>query len=619
MKFANGKCSFYSLARFILCLGVCVMLGTWSFCGVAFGGEETTEPVTNFNGGPYSKIEVTGLTDSSSFSGAVYADSVVGTGNQLKLDDNCTILTTGDVSSNKMYGIFFSCSDASASYSVTITGGATISVNNSSKSAIGLYVENLTVNTSKKITVKDISCAENASGIKLCNATLDANASDLEINTVSATSGSANGLHTDKGVIKNVNNLTIKNISSAGDSQACGINIDDEMNVNNLEIDTVSGGVMASGIFLKDDSSAISAIINGNLKIKNVTANPDSGLAFAIFNGGTATSIIAGYNTDDTLNGATVQIEGDILSASADPDTCVKLALASKDSYIKGNFIDPDLVGKYNMQRNYLTLKDGGTWYPTVNADNDFVDVVFDSDGVINLNDKDWDGKSVPARDFRTIDIVGNVQVDEGNKFEAKGGVFVINTHLKEGKGDVINLHHATVFGNAKVKVAYDPFYLTGAAGQKVTGEHKFLDLESGKITITAVQTKWTTGDKTIIFTPTVKTDTDGQSWKITALTGSSDPDPKPIVIEASETTKAISDTANAINLAWLENVNNLQKRLGDLRDREESNTGWVRFQRSMNDLNNGRKLNVSGNLYQVGYDFALKNGLFTEKCGMVE
>ncbi|MDO4218636.1 MAG: hypothetical protein Q4C78_01440 [Synergistaceae bacterium] len=77
---------------------------------------------------------------------------------------------------------------------------------------------------------------------------------------------------------------------------------------------------------------------------------------------------------------------------------------------------------------------------------------------------------------------------------------------------------------------------------------------------------------------------------------------------EASETTMSLSDTVNAINLAWLESVNNLQKRLGDLRSGEESNTGWMRFQRSLDDLNMGRKLNVSGNLYQIGYDVALKN-----------
>ncbi|MDO4219360.1 MAG: autotransporter outer membrane beta-barrel domain-containing protein [Synergistaceae bacterium] len=85
---------------------------------------------------------------------------------------------------------------------------------------------------------------------------------------------------------------------------------------------------------------------------------------------------------------------------------------------------------------------------------------------------------------------------------------------------------------------------------------------------------------------------------------GRNEPD-KP---EVSETTKSVADTANAINLAWLETTGTLQKRLGDLRGGEASNTGWARFQRSNDDHNGARKLNVSGNLYQLGYDIALKN-----------
>ncbi|MDO4219429.1 MAG: DUF6273 domain-containing protein [Synergistaceae bacterium] len=85
---------------------------------------------------------------------------------------------------------------------------------------------------------------------------------------------------------------------------------------------------------------------------------------------------------------------------------------------------------------------------------------------------------------------------------------------------------------------------------------------------------------------------------------GRSEPD-KP---EVSETVMSISDTAQALNVSWLNNINNLQKRLGDLRGGEASNTGWARFQRSNDDVNTGRKANVSGNLYQLGYDIALKS-----------
>ena len=76
------------------------------------------------------------------------------------------------------------------------------------------------------------------------------------------------------------------------------------------------------------------------------------------------------------------------------------------------------------------------------------------------------------------------------------------------------------------------------------------------------------------------------------------------VLAGTSETTKAIADSATILGMAWLQNTNNLQKRMGDLRSGTASNTGWARFERSNDTLNNGRNLGFSGNLLQVGYDF---------------
>ncbi len=256
-------------------------------------------------------------------------------------------------------------------------------------------------------------------------------------------------------------------------------------------------------------------------------------------------------------------------------------------------------IQEYTGTVNFASITDAdtptGEMYienGTVNFSRDVTqaDIYFNG-GYITMNDL---VSSSPEK-YRTLNIKSNVT--------ANGGTFVIKTDLKGGEGDKITLT-GTVSGQAKVKVAYDPFYETASVGDKQEGEHTFLTATNGTIEIKAQETKLDKGNgKTLVFTPTV-TSADNQTWKITSLTAGKDK-PKEII---SETTKSVSDTANAINMAWFETTNNLQKRLGDLRGGEASNTGWARFQRSLDDLNNGRKLNVSGNLYQIGYDFALKN-----------
>ncbi len=574
MKFTKERISFKRLARFVLCLGLCAMLGTLSFAQVAFG-KNASSTVTGLDSTPitgpeaYDIINVTG-------DDAVCVTDIDYTG-YLNLNNGCEISALGAKQSNTIYGILL---DGTGSNSVNITGSATILAQNNGGAtgakATGLEVNGLRVN-SQDITIENIRAYDEAYGMNLLDAILNAEGNNLKINAVTSTNDYAFGV-------------------VAQSTQFYG--------VNNLEIVSVSGAAVAGGI----NTIGSNITVRGDLTIRDITATNDAGFALAIatFEG----ALTAGYKSDgNTPNpDATIQIEGDILSAlgsEVPSDYCTKLALANKNPYIKGNFL-----GAEGNEANFLTLQDGGTWYPTfdTNASDNYVDVVFNSEGMINLNDKDWDGKS-PREFFRTLNVYGNENVNTGDKFVANGGVFVINTNLAENKGDKINLNHADVSGTAKVQVAYDPFYETAQDKDIQKGNHTFLTVTNGAIKITAKETRWGKGNgKTLVFTPTVTNATGTQEasneWKITLLTEGGG-EPKEIV---SETTKSVSDTAQAINTAWLETTNNLQKRLGDLRGGEASNTGWVRFQRNLDDLNNGRKLNVSGNLYQIGYDFALKN-----------
>ena len=323
-------------------------------------------------------------------------------------------------------------------------------------------------------------------------------------------------------------------------------------NFGNLKL---TGSTIINGIVLNDNAIEIS----GSATVENLTAHNE--LSTTQLNG----------NATLTVTGSAMQ--GEILLA--DGATLVNEgALASKLAKLNGEF---------------GTLKNNGIWYPLFEdgkSSND-VNVALSANGIINLSDADWDRE---ARPFRTLEI-------NGSNFTADGGAFIINTDLAVDDGDKIKLNHETVTGTANVAVAYDP---TAVLGKNVKGSHTFITLENNqKITVTGVPYRYVKGGAAVTILPTVVNKDGGtdasDEWKIIALT---------TIFGASETTKAIADSATLLGMAWLQNTNNMQKRLGDLRGGEASNTGWARFERSNDTLNNGRSLGISANLFQVGYDF---------------
>ncbi len=62
----------------------------------------------------------------------------------------------------------------------------------------------------------------------------------------------------------------------------------------------------------------------------------------------------------------------------------------------------------------------------------------------------------------------------------------------------------------------------------------------------------------------------------------------------------SLKDSIVALNTAYLMSINNLTKRMGDLRGGEASNIPWVRFSRNNNTMG---ATGYNGNTYQVGYD----------------
>lgn len=282
--------------------------------------------------------------------------------------------------------------------------------------------------------------------------------------------------------------------------------------------------------------------------------------------------------------------------------------------------------------KSHVVLNNHGTWYPVYNTRtfmefSSGIQLRLYEEGKLDMNDIYWDGHSArPFKElrFQTGQLLGNPDSKD------QGGTIVLNTDLANNTGDKIFFGGDSDF-KGKVQIAYDPFFDTAEVGNTLTGGYQFLTIGSGSgrgtggVFLTAVPTNWNRGGKTLVFTPLIADYGLHSAWNFTgfaavALADDADPTPEPkkaipnpppmfeIKSFTSETTKAVSDTARAIGAAFVATTNNLQKRLGDLRNGAESNTGWVRFERNKDDFNTGRQLNISGNMCQVGYDFALKN-----------
>lgn len=277
---------------------------------------------------------------------------------------------------------------------------------------------------------------------------------------------------------------------------------------------------------------------------------------------------------------------------------------------------------------SHVVLDNHGTWYPVYNTRtfmefSSGVQLRLYESGKLDMNDIYWDGRS--ARPFKELHFLKGQLLGNPDSHD-QGGTIVLNTDLANNTGDKIFFRESSVF-KGKVQIAYDPFFDTAKVGDTLTGGYQFLTIGSGihsDVHLTAVPTHWNRGGKTLVFTPLIES-SNYATWSFTGFdevslgnpvdTASEPrkaiPNPPPmfeIKSFTSETTKAVSDTARSIGAAFVATTNNLQKRLGDLRNGAESDTGWVRFERNKDDFNNGRQLNISGNMCQVGYDFALKN-----------
>jgi outer membrane autotransporter protein len=387
--------------------------------------------------------------------------------------------------------------------------------------------------------------------------------------------------------------------------------------------------------------------VTGNVEITNISAvagtmtdfnqesTPIIAQAYSLYayNAGSTNNV--GVNITDGYpkgNGKTVKLLGDVY---ADDSGINNLILDGSSSYLQGNI----LIGPSGGTNN-VTVTNGATWKPvydnrygsfstypdfssyygpsyTVQDINPQVKLTLSNKGKIDLT---WDNET---RDPHANNNA-NKRTLTLDTLAGDGGVLVVNTNLANNVADefIITDNAATNLG---IDVNYDPALATSGlvVGNEITGSAKVLTVGSGTIpTVTGVADSYNTYE----YTPTI-TATGENTWAVTKLTITNivvpptpEPTPTPTPTPSGKNTITSPSTPMrearhqrmAMHNLWVNGeLNNMEKRMGDLRAVEPAEAGiWARYEH--NKLEKGSDATLKYNYFQLGFDKDFKGATGT-------
>ena len=203
------------------------------------------------------------------------------------------------------------------------------------------------------------------------------------------------------------------------------------------------------------------------------------------------------------------------------------------------------------------------------------------------------------------------------------GGTFKVHTNLANNTGDEIILGGVSTATTAAIDVTYDPALAASGLdnNSNISGNALVLTDNSGKMaTVTGVSDSYNTYD----YTPTITNNGD-KTWSVTKLTitnktpveptnptnpaeptNPTDNPTTPTKTNITSPSRPMRDARHqrmALHNLWVNGeLNNMEKRLGDLRAVEPAESGiWARYE--YNKLEKGSNANLKYNYFQLGYD----------------
>lgn len=462
----------------------------------------------------------------------------------------------------------------------TVCGGAQMvsaaDVDLSNAEGTGLSVVRATVNEEKtakneniNITGKDIAytvLADGNSAGQGGHITLgDDNTQNVNI---SATGKNAYGMMSLYGGSKITVNGDTLTINAKGTDYAIGLQAQSNSQTPAAEIDINTKNTIINASTDVDkveggEHTAIGIVAYSSSKV-NINNNLTVNAATAISTRGNSTINI---NQDGT---GTVKLNGDIsfdyddATSKTTVDSNVNINLTNKDSYLNGNGIMVNSSGKIpegksNVSGMKLALSNGATWTST--ADSFVNNLILKNGGTVNL-----------AGDAHTVSVLNDISSDNGvvttNSLDSK-------VKVAKGANDIKSL---TVKGSGAMAdaIAKDP-----SVAKKLA--NVVTDESTGKSAATNVTTD--EGEVAGAYSGTV--DANGN------LSGS---------LAKNSTNENISGLGVISLMTWRQENNDLNKRLGELRDSKGQYGLWTRMSRGeakYNDLG----IKNQYDYYQLGYD----------------
>ena len=463
---------------------------------------------------------------------------------QVNINANKTTITTVN-ESGLSYGI-----DARSGSSVSLTGGLVIDATGNDDYAAGIYSVN-----NGDIT---LGAADNKSDITIKSTCVDVNGNQDagwdNAYGVYAYSHTTNGNNGEVKIFADKLNITVDGAYAYG-VMSCS-NVDTKEGKSSVVIDANKTKITVTSD-VDGNAAAMTAFSGSELIVKgDLEATADN----VVLTRGNATVKI----NESAKN--TVNLTGDILferakeGSDAEIDANVLVNLAGKESAFKGNILVKN-GAKEEISGMKLGLFDGATWTVT---DNSFVNNLTANEGKIAFADN------------------GHVDVDAGS------GSLVLT---EDGKtADDLN----------------DAAGLTTVA-QRLGVSKEATETISAKVVMAEGDIKGeTTGVVTFVASAEDESNdevTEGVARVITAE-GNIDDYYHGEVTEVTEKVntknQAIGDAGISLKLHWRAHMNDMNKRMGELRNAEGEHGVWARMVRGESEYKNTK---AQYNQYQLGYD----------------
>ena len=415
-------------------------------------------------------------------------------------------------------------------------------------------------------------------------------------------------------------NITVNGLKddawTAGICAEPGGEVDVTANKNlNINVDA-KNGVISAGIWVQGNSNAdTKVLIDAGKTTINATSDDNQIKGFVVLSGSTlkingdlevnAPVALATRGGSQTIineaGNSTVQLNGDISfeyegnTSSTPIDATVKINLTGADSVWNGNTrvvwdAKTDDNGNITHQPNAseltidhvdITLADSAQWNPNA----------IQEEGTYDENGNSTSESGIKYTALNNLTIDGGIINLDSSKLNTADVLQIQNVN---GTGGTINTN------NVDNKLSIDN--KAADTSLAVHGTKEVTDaIASGNASLQDLANVVKSGDKSAADTVTSDANDIIGGYKADVDEDGKVKDSTAKILE-NPTNRAISDMANISLMTWRQENNDMNKRLGELRDSKGEHGAWARMARGESKYGSQNVKNQY-NYYQVGYD----------------